>query len=240
MTTRTTVTSHTAKARRLIQPLMRPAKTKDSKKLTLSDAEVVVLWLNGPKGAERDRVLGFRKELGAISSGFAHLLETHATSPAWIALKTKAPSSPDPDWTAKYRAELEQLQKRTDTLNKRLSCYAFHPGIGATVITETRNGGLVPDADKRSLKLRVGEFELVEADAALALVRLYLVGELHRVQLCEMCKKDWRVKAKSHYRFCSGECRESYYAKSPDYNERKAKSQARYRQRLKKYLNEFK
>jgi hypothetical protein len=221
--------------RRWLQSVTQARKPDEARLEMMGDAEVVARWLNDSRGACRRRILAIHAELETLRSAYARLQEFRATSPA---LKTKAPPMAEKldaaAWTAKYRRDFEQLQDQTNRLNKILAHYAFRPGVGYTVITDMRGAGLVPDANKGSFRLRVGEFELVEGDAALALVRLYLKGELGRVQLCEMCKKRWRVKAKSHYRFCSDDCRESYYAKAPDYHSRKAATQRRYRENQKR------
>jgi hypothetical protein len=204
----------------------------------MSDAQVAARWLNESHQASHDRVLGIYNELESLRSGFVALQALRDTSPAIRALRDKTPAleiKPDAAWSARYRREHQRLEKKTNALNKTLRRYAFRPGVGYTVITDMRGAGLVPDANKRT-RLIVGEWELVEADAVLSLVRLYLRDELHRVQLCEMCKKRWRVKAKKHYRFCSSECREAYYSQAPDYDERRKQIQQNYRDRKKRNL----
>jgi hypothetical protein len=154
-------------------------------------------------------------------------------------IRAKKPSEIRPDaasaaFDAKYRRVWRKSDEQFKALNQTLRHYTFHPGISYTLITDMRGAGLVPEASKRRFRLIVGEWVLVEADAVLSLVRLYVRDELHRVQLCERCKTRWRVKAKSHYRFCSPECREAYYSESPDYDERRKKIQQDYRDRQKR------
>ena len=218
-------------AHRWHQPVMRPARPAESHQVTLSDAEVVVRWLNG---SQRRTLLAIREKLMELSKGLADLQRTHDSSPVFLALKSGVAPSPDANWTAKYRREYQRIQKQMITLNKTLSRYVFRPGIGYTVISNMRGAGLLPDAGRQKFRLIVGEWKLVEADAVLSLIRLYLVGELDRVQLCKMCKKRWLVQAKSHYRFCSSECRQAYYSKAAGYAERRKKIQQDYRDRMKR------
>jgi hypothetical protein len=196
----------------------------------MADAEVVVRWLNGSQGGSRDRVLAIHRELEALRSGHLQLQQVRERL---LAIVTSRGRKRRAALDAQYQREYRQLEQQTTRLNKTLTRYVFRPGVGYVVSTDRRSAGLVPDTDKRGFRLEVGEWELVETDAALSLVRLYLTGELDRVQLCEMCKKRWRVRAKSHYRFCSAQCRESYYVHSPGYHERKKENQSEYRKRIK-------
>ena len=82
--------------------------------------------------------------------------------------------------------------------------------------------------------MRIGDKTINEGDAVISLVRLAETGELVKVRLCEMCKERWRVAAKRNYRFCSDQCREGFYTKSPDYHSRKAANQRKYRENLKR------
>jgi hypothetical protein len=82
--------------------------------------------------------------------------------------------------------------------------------------------------------MTIHNWPISEADAALALVRLDLTGELAKVALCRMCKARWVVVSKSSYQFCSRQCREGFYTTSPDYHDRKAANQKRYRLNLRR------
>ena len=73
---------------------------------------------------------------------------------------------------------------------------------------------------------------VTEADAALSLVRLSAVGDLEKVRLCEVCRERWLAATHRNYRFCSKECRERFYETQPDYHQRKAKNQRKYRVNL--------
>jgi hypothetical protein len=140
---------------------------------------------------------------------------------------------------ADYKKMYRRLGRQQREINEALSRYIFRPTLTYEIITDTRGQGLIPD--QRGFRMQVGESTLLEADVVISLVRLYRADELFRVRLCIMCKKRWLVASKSHYQFCSGECREAYYTNSPDYNERRAKIQREYRKRLKfKYCQEDK
>ena len=191
-------------------------------------------WLNEARGSAHAHVLEIRKQLEDFHAGLARFREVDAKNPVTVALLTKTRPVPDAAYTAKYQREYRRLEKEITAINKALKRYAFRPAIGYVITSDARGGGLVPDVDKRTFKLSFGDWELVGADAALALVRLFLKGELQRVQLCEMCKQRWVDRAKSHYKFCSGECREGYYAEAPGYAKRKADNQARYREHKKR------
>jgi hypothetical protein len=66
------------------------------------------------------------------------------------------------------------------------------------------------------------------------LCRLAANRELYKVRLCEMCGERWRVSERKMDRFCCQKCREAFYAQSPEFHERKAKNQRKYRDGLKK------
>ena len=95
---------------------------------------------------------------------------------------------------------------------------------------------MVPDDNRRWFQMTIGDETISEADVVVSLVRLAECRELKKVRLCETCKRRWLVAAKSNFRFCSDRCREDFYAKSPDYHDRKAANQRRYRDNLKRNL----
>jgi hypothetical protein len=146
-----------------------------------------------------------------------------------------------PEGEKQYLELNQQINMLADSLNESLSRYAFRPQVvyarlpgSITVLQNIWAGGMVPDNNKRWFQVKVNGSIISEADAALALVRLDLTGEMHKVRLCEKCKDRWLVAEKSNYRFCSGQCREAFYVSQPGYDERKAKNQSKYRANLKK------
>jgi len=125
------------------------------------------------------------------------------------------------------------LDKRHFEISERLARYVFRPGIAYTAVGGECRSGVTALPRRNVAVIRTGSFPITEADAALALVRLHATGDLHKVRLCETCHKRWRVAAHSNYRFCSKECREQFYETQPDFHERKAKNQRKYRENLK-------
>jgi hypothetical protein len=141
----------------------------------------------------------------------------------------------------KYDESLRGIEQLASSLNARLTKYKFHPEVAYayrlpgsfSVMQNLWAGGMVPDVKGQWFQTKLNGWTISEGDAALSLVRLDLSGELHKVALCGMCKKRWRVAAKSHYKFCSRDCREAYYAMSPDYLSRKRENQREFRKREK-------
>ncbi len=124
---------------------------------------------------------------------------------------------------------LGALDKRHLEISERLARYVFRPGIAYTAVGGECRSGVVSIHRRNVAEIRKGTVPITEADCALALVRLHAIGDLSKVRLCETCRKRWRVAAHSNYRFCSKECREQFYKSEPDYHQRKAKNQSRYR-----------
>jgi len=126
------------------------------------------------------------------------------------------------------------LDKRHHEISERLARYVFRPGIANTAVGGECRSGVVALPRRNVAVIRTGSFPITEADCALALVRLHATGDLHKVRLCETCRKCWRVAAHRNYRFCGKECRAQFYESQPDYHERKAKNQRKYRENLKR------
>jgi hypothetical protein len=125
---------------------------------------------------------------------------------------------------------------RVNRLNKALAKYTFHPHATYLLLSRTKEFGMRSADHTELVKLQIGGkfFGYVsEALAVLALVRLANMGDLKKVRQCAMCRNRWCLAAKRNYRFCSAQCRESFYIKSPKYSSRKAASQRAYRARLK-------
>jgi hypothetical protein len=227
MSRSTTVTKQ--KGRRLIQPVALPETETSVRQVALSDAVVAVEWINRTKGIERKRILDLRGEIERFDKELAKRHELNDAAPTMM----KAPLEERRAYTLNVRRLSAMLRKRHARINRTLTRYRFSPGLGVELITKTRQAGLTPFAGKRETRVNINGCELVEADAALALVRLYLIGELHKVHLCDKCGLRWHVAAKSHYKFCSGECREAYYTEAPDYQERRKQIQQTHRDKVK-------
>ena len=115
-------------------------------------------------------------------------------------------------------------------ISEGLSRYHFRPGISSySAVGGECRSSLVAIPSRKNPVIWGGSFPLTEGDVAAALVRLYADGDLGKVRICETCHNQWRVAAHSNYRFCSKECREQDDKSKPDYHERKAKNQSKYR-----------
>lgn len=144
------------------------------------------------------------------------------------------PSDCNRDTPEGERLYLELSRKADDlarALNKQLHRYIFRPQVAyarlpgsISVLQNVWAGGMAPDR-RTGLETTVNGWPVSEADAALALVRLDLSGDLAKIVLCEMCHERWLVVWKKSYRFCSKKCREESYTQLPDYHERKARTQ---------------
>jgi hypothetical protein len=119
------------------------------------------------------------------------------------------------------------------SVNRRLSRYIFRPAAQFSLMADQWRFGVLPDANKGSFQIRVDGCTVTESDAAIAMVRLNITGELYKVHLCDMCRSRWRVSDRKIDRFCGDKCREAFYLKSPNYRETKKKNQREYRKRLK-------
>jgi hypothetical protein len=207
----------------------------------LSDAEVAARWLNASKGTRsHSRVLAIREQLERLRSGLDLLqkqrqdlgakgIDLFKRNKGQTAVRVLAKDG------AAHQRLWRQLNREHRKLNEALSRYVFRLSVGYTVITDSRRAGLLPNNEKSYFQMKLDDGSILyEPDAVMSLVRLFLINELHRVRLCEMCKQRWRVAAKSHYRFCSPECRQAFHISADDYNERKARNQKEYRERLKR------
>jgi hypothetical protein len=158
-----------------------------------------------------------------------------------LGLSTTFPAD-QPHTREAERRSFRWIERFAAALNARLAKYKFHPEIAyayrlpgsISVMQNLWAGGMVPDVKERWFQTKLNGWTISEGDAVLSLVRLDLTSELHKVALCGMCEKRWRVAAKSHYKFCSDGCRETYYAKSPNYHRRKAAAQRKYRENRKR------
>lgn len=74
-------------------------------------------------------------------------------------------------------------------------------------------------------------YTVYEGDAVLAALRLAERSLLNRVRLCERCSAKWIFAKHRNYKFCGTECRETYYASTPEYRESKKRQMREYRDR---------
>jgi hypothetical protein len=213
-------------------PGSHPPSGEDARQLGLNDATKVVQWLNAAKGAASyERVVQIRSELEELPRDFAR------NAAAYVHVsgrRTQFGIANNEDWPQKKLKVQRQLHNRHAALNEAFHKYVFRPRATYVLAARAWVFGMVPDENKRWFQMKIGYQTISEADAVISLVRLAETGDLGKVRLCEMCKERWRVAAKRSYRFCSDECRETFYAKAPDYHSRKAANQRRYRESVKR------
>jgi hypothetical protein len=202
-----------------------------------SDAFLAVAWLNATQGKPANRrVLAIRQELADLADARETLRQQRR------ALQGKrGQSAPEIMGLHAKRVTLaelqEQFRKRHNVLNVRLTRYAHVPALAYSPELAIWRFGMVPKRpsgpeiviEDQSLRVRVNESSVIAA-----LCRLAANRELHKVRLCEMCGKRWRVSERKIDRFCTPKCREEFYAKSDEYRERKAANQRKYREGLKR------
>ena len=201
----------------------------------LGDADRVVQWLNASNGtASHERVMLIHRELEDLPSEFAAHAGAYVHSSGGVLQLGEARDGKRGDWPKEKLKAQRQLHDRHVALNRALENYIFRPRATYAILGGGWLFGMVPDENRRWFQISIGYETISEADAVISLVRLAETGDLGKVRLCEMCKERWRVAAKRNYRFCSNQCREGFYAKSPDYHSRKAANQRKYRENLKR------
>jgi len=204
-------------------------RQKENRHISLSDAGVVAQYLNDAKQA---KARASYDKVRRIHGQLAELRETR------LKLHDESHFPGDRITDAKlYEETLRKAHDLARSLNEQLRRYVFRPQVSYGLLPGSMSilqalwaGGMVPD--RKGFETAISGCPVSEADAALALVRLDLNGDLTKLGLCEMCQERWRVASKRSYRFCSKECREGFYTKAPDYHERKARTQREYRKRL--------
>ena len=204
--------------------------------LAHSDARLAVEWLNAAKGTVAyRRVLAAREELTALGDALNSLREQKRV------LKGRRPRTEqqladDARDSLQAAASHEEFRKRHNALNRLLYRYAHVPVLAYNVDDGVWRFGMIPKA-ARGPEIQIADGPIAvrvnESSVVAALSRLAVSRELYKVRLCETCGEQWRVSERKIDRFCSQKCREAFYAKSPDYKERKAANQRDYRERLK-------
>jgi hypothetical protein len=194
-----------------------------------------VQWLNASKGtASHERVALIRRELEDLPSEFATHAGAYMHRSGGVLRLGEPPRGKRRDWPKEKLKVQQHLDDRHVALNEALEKYVFRPRATYIISGRAWMFGMVPDENMNWFKMYFGNETTSEADAVMSLVRLAETGDLGKVRLCETCKERWRFAAKRNYRFCSDQCRESFYAKSPDYHSRKAANQRKYRVNLKR------
>ena len=214
-------------------PRSSPLSARESRHHGIWDADRVVRWLNASNGtASHKRVVMIRRELEDLRSEFMrHSGAYHHVSKGVIRLGEAIDCGRN--WPEEKLQVQRELEDRHVTLNLTLSKYVFRPRATYVIAGRGWIFGMVPDENRRSFQIKLGDETISEADAVLSLVRLAETGDIKKIRLCETCKEVWLFAAKRNYRFCSDRCREGFYTTSPDYHSRKAANQQKYRERLK-------
>ena len=175
-----------------------------------------------------------RQELENLRSQFiAHSGAFHHVSGGIVRIG-EATEDQEGHWPKEKLRVQRQLHDRHVALNLALAKYAFRPRATYVLAGGTWIFGMVPDDSGKWFQMNFGNDTVSEADAVLSLVRLAETGDLEKLRLCAWCKVKWMFAGKRSYRFCSDKCRELFYASSPDYHSRKAATQRKYRDRLKR------
>jgi hypothetical protein len=201
-------------------------RNNEERQLASGDGCRVVNWLNASRGtASERRVVLLRNELETLPHDWA----IHNTRGPWN----------HPDGREGWDKDKRRLVHRHHALNELLSRYPFRPRVTHLAPGGGWFFGIVPDEKRSWFTMRIGTETTSEADAVISLLRLASTRDLSKVGRCQACADRWLFAAKRNYRFCSAECRETFYAKAPDYHGRKAKNQREYRQRLKKAKGNF-
>src|ERR1017187_383320 len=168
--------------------------------MSAADALMVVEWLNAAKGnAAYRRVLAIRRKLedlrAMIDSLRQQMQDARARRERLIG--RQSPLSPQEVEESVQRAELRKaFRERHNSLNRDLSRYTFCPVMSYDPSYEVWRYNAIPRKPRGpviEVTLQGITVQVSAATAAAALARLAAQGELHKVRLCEWCKKRWRV-----------------------------------------------
>ncbi|HUV69757.1 MAG TPA: hypothetical protein VMW15_08870 [Terracidiphilus sp.] len=204
-----------------------------------TDAMLTVEWLNAAqRTAAYRRVLMVRGELEELGAMLESLRQQRQ---AWKNRRAKS----DAEILENLKASTsmvslqEQFRQRHNALNVLLARYAHVPALAYSLNSGIWRFGMVPKHPRgpeiklsdESFNVRVNESTVIAA-----LARLAANHELHKVRLCETCGERWRVSERKIDRFCSQQCRDAFHISSPDYKDRKAANQRKYRESLKQNM----
>ncbi|MDR3752860.1 MAG: hypothetical protein P4K93_09330 [Terracidiphilus sp.] len=197
---------------------------------SFSDAVLAVEWLNAAKGTAAYRhVLDVRRGLEELRAGIDRFSRAQATMRASGVIKVR-----------EQERDIAELTARHDKLDALMREYSFHPemiysfasGIWALDMVPKHPRGRQVVLHGQGFAFLPRRVQVSEPVVIVALARLAANHELYKVRLCETCGERWRVSERQLDRFCSPKCREAFHSKSPEYHERKAANQRRYRANL--------
>lgn len=207
--------------------------------LSSTDATLAVEWLNAAHDtAAYRRVMAVRRELDELGAMHESVRQQRQ---AW---KSRGPKSGAeihknlPASTSMVALQV-QFQQRHNALNQQLARYVHVPVFAYSLDSGIWRFGMVPKRPSGPEIVFEDEFErtrvhVSEASVVAALSRLAANRELYKVRLCETCRATWRVSERTIDRFCSQKCRDAFHVHAPDYKERKAANQRKYREGLKR------
>ena len=227
---------------RFVEALAPRPKTQTEMKrrirsLSTSDAIVAVEWLNAaPRTAAYRRVIAVRAELEELGAMLASLRQQRRH---WKGRRPKSDAEILENLGAGRQSVAlgEKLRLQHNALNEQLARYTHVPALAYSLDSGVWRFGMVPKHPRGpEIKISDETFDVLvnESSVVAALARLAANRELYKVRLCEQCKQVWRVSLRDIDKFCSQKCRETSYAKSPDYHTRKAANQRDYREGLKR------
>ena len=228
---------HVAQARSFPQPSVNQGNEREYKRLLSNEGKVAVLCLNASHGtAAHERLVAIHRKLGELRAGRSELKQISKDIdaemfPQKMAGPGRAGTRRHKQLAAKFKTRFQDLDQQQIALNELLARYAFRPCVSYIFVSDEWRPGLVPDTNQRFFQTKVGQFTVTEADAAMSLVRLDANGKLHKVRLCKMCRARW-LYGRTIDKYCCDACRDEDRRNSPDYHERKAEAQRKYREGL--------
>jgi hypothetical protein len=208
--------------------------------LSSTDAAIAVEWLNEAQHtAAYRRVLMVRGELEELGETLERLRQQRQEwkSRKFRRSKSDAEILNNLSVSTSMATLQEHFREHHNALNLRLARYAHVPALAYNLDSGIWRFGMVPKRpggpeiviEDQLLRVRINEAAVIAA-----LCRLAANRELHKVRLCEMCGERWRISERQIDRFCSPKCRDAFHINSPDYKERKAANQRKYREGLKR------
>jgi len=206
-----------------------------SQRYPLQDAKVVVGWMNAATLAtlpSYKNFLSFKKRLEAFTEATGLYDKAHDK----LVYGPRRPEHESKAMATALRGQWFKLERQHKELNRRIAAYTFHPYVQFTPLTSSWRSGMMPETREEWFCAQIDGQLISEADAVMALVRLYVTDNLKLVILCEGCKTRWRVRGKSHFKFCGPKCRKQFYARAPGYHANRVAIQQRYRNNLKKKI----
>src|SRR5450755_1434577 len=173
------------------------------------DGDDLAKWLNAASGTKSfDRIKAIMCEVRDLKAAF------QSNAGRFLMPGPVHPATQEQRNLRDENAKISRaLDVRLGALDKALTRYVFRPRaywywadrewLLNLYADELRNEFFVqPDNRTR---------QYGEADAVMSILRLTAKGHLDKIRLCPTCKKHWRYAAKSHYKFCSAECRGQFY-----------------------------